>query len=338
MQHCARRCAQCEAEKDRASQKQRSDFLAASVHKAPPGRQKSEREFCLPGGVFLRSACRAVCRGWSFLRGLPFLRRLLRPVPRRFFCQCVAALVLACGSLLLLCLAWSGLRCLPFALRALVCAGFSFLFFAISCLTFASQKFFHLSLRPRRASTFFRKESRQRFARGAARRSPSNPIPAPCGQSSPLPRCWPAYAAFQAANRRLTGKRLKSPGAELSFSSVSVRRRTPAPFRRSPLFPRCWPAYTALRAANRRLAWETPEKPRSKAQLFGRFCAWGNGWPHVLHIHGSLGRAFARRVSSRPQGTRVGRKPAQENRSSAWDHTRNQPRACAAGRKHKHGA
>ena len=84
MQHCARRCAQCEAEKDRASQKQRSDFLAAPVHKAPPDRQKSEREFCLPGGVFLRSACRAMCRAG------------------RFFEAC---------------------RCLPFARRALVCAG-----------------------------------------------------------------------------------------------------------------------------------------------------------------------------------------------------------------------
>ena len=57
MQHCARRCAQCEAEKDRASQKQRSDFLAAPFHKAPPGRQKSERKFCLFGGVlFVRRA------------------------------------------------------------------------------------------------------------------------------------------------------------------------------------------------------------------------------------------------------------------------------------------
>ena len=62
---------------------------------------------------------------------------------------------------------------------------------------------------------------------------------------------------------------------------------------------------TTLRAAIRRLTWETPEKPRSRAQLFGRFCAWGYVWPHVLRIHGSLARAFARRVSSRPQGTGV---------------------------------
>ena len=36
---------------------------------------------------------------------------------------------------------------------------------------------------------FLRKESRQRFARGAA---PSNPIPVPCGRSPLSPRCWPA--------------------------------------------------------------------------------------------------------------------------------------------------
>ena len=42
--------------------KQRSEFLAAPVHKAPPGRQKSEREFCLFGGIFLRPMCRAMWR------------------------------------------------------------------------------------------------------------------------------------------------------------------------------------------------------------------------------------------------------------------------------------
>ena len=34
----------------------------------------------------------------------------------------------------------------------------------------------------------------KRTARGVA---PSNPIPAPCGQSPLSPRCWPAYAAFR---------------------------------------------------------------------------------------------------------------------------------------------
>ena len=102
-----------------------------------------------------------------------------------------------------------------------------------------------------------------------------NPIPAPCGRSFLLPRCWPAYAAFQAANRRLTGKRLKSPGAELSFSSVSVRRGDVCAL--SPISPFFWllAGLAALRAANRRQIRETLEKPRSKAQLFGRFCASG---------------------------------------------------------------
>ena len=63
--------------------------------------------------------------------------------------------------------------CVHFRLVLAVCSpvlccvrGFSLLSFAFFCLTFASQISFHLSLRPRRASTFFRKESRQRFAKG----------------------------------------------------------------------------------------------------------------------------------------------------------------------------
>ena len=63
--------------------------------------------------------------------------------------------------------------CAHFRLVLAVCSpvlccvrGFSLLSFAFFCLTFASQISFHLSLRPRRASTFFRKESRQRFAKG----------------------------------------------------------------------------------------------------------------------------------------------------------------------------
>ena len=85
------------SKKDRASQKQRSDFLAAPVHKAPPGRQKSECEFCLFGGVFLRSVCRAVCRGGRLCAACRCLACwLLRPVPRRFFPA--AALAAVCET------------------------------------------------------------------------------------------------------------------------------------------------------------------------------------------------------------------------------------------------
>ena len=41
-------------------------FLAVLVHMAPPGRQKSEREFCRSEGFFLRPMRRAACRGGRF--------------------------------------------------------------------------------------------------------------------------------------------------------------------------------------------------------------------------------------------------------------------------------
>ena len=47
--------------------------------------------------------------------------------------------------------------------------------------------------------------------------------------SLPFFRAAGRLSGPSAANRRLTGKRLKSQGAELSFSSVSVRRGTSAP-------------------------------------------------------------------------------------------------------------
>ena len=113
--------------------------------------------------------------------------------------------------------------------RDLLTAGgqdFFLLSFAFFCLAFASQFSFHLSLRPRRASTFFRKESRQRFAKGIRPFEPHSCALRPFFPSSAL---LAGLRGLSAANRRLTGKRLKSQGAELSFSSVSVRRGTPAP-------------------------------------------------------------------------------------------------------------
>ena len=203
------RCAQCEAERNRASQKQRSEFLAALFHKAPPGRQKSEREFCLFGGVFLRPVRRAMWRA------------------DRFCAACRS-----CGGFC----AWPAL----FTRSVLCVRGFSLLFFSPFSVSLLPLKSLFTCRSGRDGPLLSSekkvdKDSQKGFA-------PLNPIPAPCGRSFLLPRCWPAYAAFQAANRRLTGKRLKSQGAELSFSSVSVRRGTPAPFRRSPPFSRCWPA------------------------------------------------------------------------------------------------
>ena len=79
--------------------------------------------------------------------------------------------------------------------------------FAFFCLTFASQNSFHLSLRPRRASTFFRKESRQRFARG--RGSALSPI-------SPFLSLLAGLTALRAAIRRLTGETPEKPKEQSS--------------------------------------------------------------------------------------------------------------------------
>ena len=105
--------------------------------------------------------------------------------------------------------------CAHFRLVSAVCSpvlccvrGFSLLSFTFSCLTFASQISFHLSLRPRRASTFFRKESRQRFAKGLRPFEPHSCALRPIFSSSAL---LAGLTALRAAIRRLTGKRSKKP-------------------------------------------------------------------------------------------------------------------------------
>ena len=208
--------------KDCASQNSEA-FFGGPVHKAPPGRQKSEREFCLFGGFFcVRRA--APCAGLAVLARLtavaaafvtgapaffPPVCRCLVPNRRaghRFLfglrCRRPAAVCGTSAGAPAFCIFVPGPRAVPpaafvrifapaalFARRALSCTHFCLvlaalfarpvlcarvflLSFTLSCLTSSSQNSFHLSLRPRRASTFFRKESRQRFARGAA---PSNP-------------------------------------------------------------------------------------------------------------------------------------------------------------------
>ena len=133
-----------------------------------------------------------------------------------FFCRYAAALFPACG---LSDTSALGLVCAAAACHALVRA-FFLLSFAFFRLTFASQISFHLSLRPRRASTFFRKESRQRFAKGLRPFEPHSCALRPFFPSS----------ALLAGLRGLSGRKPPADG-------------------------------------------ETLEKPRSKAQLFKRFCA-----------------------------------------------------------------
>ena len=146
------------------------------------------------------------------------------------------------------------------------------MFFALSCLTSSSQNSFDLSLRPRRASTFFRKESRQRFAKELRPFEPHSCALRPIFSSSTL---LAGLTALRAANRRLTGKRLKSQGAKLSFSSVSVRRRTSAPFRRSPPSFSLLAGLRGLSAANRRLMGKRPKSQGAELSFSGVSVRWG---------------------------------------------------------------
>ena len=85
----------------------------------------------------------------------------------------------------------------------------------------------------------------------------------------------------------------------------------PAPCGQSSLFSALLAGLRGLSAANRRLTWETPEKPRSRAQLFGRFCAWG------------MRRSFF---------------PAGRTDAVPWACTQKKTRACEAQGKKRQGA
>ena len=119
----------------------------------------------------LRAFCSYLCFSLIFYLS-PFPVWLL-PLKILFTCRsCRDGNFLAC-PLPWLCFRPAGLAaCCFFAdfcahcLFCVVYASSLSCFFALSCLTSFSQTSFHLSLRPRRASTFFRKESRQRFAKG----------------------------------------------------------------------------------------------------------------------------------------------------------------------------
>ena len=279
--------------------------------------KRANARFACSEGFFLRPACRAVCRGGRSCAACRCCGGFCARCPVFFLpvCRCLvpglrlsAVFCLACaaclpfgrrrlcfrlaGSLPLLCLARAAGACLPFARRALCVHGFSLLFFLFPASLLPLKNLFHLSLRPRRASTFFRKESRQRFARGRGS-APFEP---------PFLRPAANLFLFRAAGR-LSGPSGRKPPADR----------------------------------------ETLEKPRSRAQLFKRFCAKGDAcalWLNLplplaagrlkrpfgpqtagrrgkrpksqrskaqlfpgVSVRGGCAGAFARRVSSRLQGT-----------------------------------
>ena len=206
------------------------------------------------------------------MRSLPLLWWLLCPVPRRVFPAAARAAVRALcrrwARVLHLCsrpaclaaccfCAWSAClvffrfcegfhACRLFARSVCCLCGFFLSIFALFCLNSSSQKAFHLSLRPRRASTFFRKESRQRFAKGLRPFEPHSCALRPIF----------SFSALLAGLRGLSGRKPPADG-------------------------------------------ETLEKPRSRAQLFKRFCAKENAcalrlispfFSLLAGLHGPSGR------------------------------------------------
>ena len=248
------KCRNAKQIKFRAGQKQRSDFLAAPFHKAPPGRQKSEREFACSEGVFCARRA-APCGG---------LIVFARPA------------VLAAAFV-------PGLRCSP--VLCFVCAAFLSCFFTLSCLTFASQKSFHLSLRPRRALSCLSPPAALFPACGSCHlllfREPLRPLPVclfcvvragflPCFSPFPAPlfplkllftcrsgRDGPLLSSEKKVDKDSRGGAVAPPS---NPHSCALRPISP--------FPALLAGLTALRAANRRQVRETLEKAKEQSSAF----------------------------------------------------------------------
>ena len=173
--------------KDRASQKQRSDFLAPRFTRPLRAGKRANAGFARPEGSF----------AFGVPRRLPGVAVLARPatVVRDFapgvlalFCRCSAALFPACGPSAGFVWIFAPVACLPVLCRL---RGLFFFIFRLFLPDFCLSKIFSFVAHAATGTPFsFRKENGGKEPRGA---SPlRTPLTAPCGQSSPLPRCWPA--------------------------------------------------------------------------------------------------------------------------------------------------
>ena len=249
------------------------------------------------------AAARALCRRWARVLHLCFRPACLASFR---FCEGFHA-------------------CRLFARPVCCLRGFSLLSFAFSCLTFASQKSFHLSLMPRRAPHFLFGKKMGEKNREGARRAPFEPHSCALRPISP----------FRAAGR-LNGPLGRKPPAD--GETLEKPRSKAQLFKRfcakgdacalSPinLFFSLLAGLTALRAANRRLTGETPEKPKEQSSAFRAFLCVGDA--PGTGLPGLPGR----------REQEVGFLPARENRSSARARTQNQPRACETRERNKLGA
>ena len=210
-------------------------------------------------------------------------------------------------------------RCL--FVRFVLCArAFLFYFSPFSASLLPLKNFFICRSGRDGASTFFRKESRQRFAKGLRPFEPHACALRPIFSFSAL---LAGLRGLSAANRRLTGKRLKSQGAELSFSSVSVRRGTPALCGQSP------PFFSLLAGLHGPSGRKSPADKGNARKAKGAELSFSG-----VSVRGGTGGptfcVFMEVWRGLPPGYREqgpGFLFARENRSSARARTRNQPRA-----------
>ena len=184
-------------------------------------------------------------------------------------------------------------------MRALSC------FFALSCLTFSSQSSFHLSLRPRRASTFFRKESRQRFAKGLRPFERFCAKGNACALSLISPFFWllAGLSGPSAANRRLAGETPEKPKEQSSaFRAFLCVGDAPGLFS-------AWKNRSSARARTRNQlrACAARRRKRQGARLAHRRCAG------VTALQAADALQAATRVTSLPLQTALRRDGACAN-------------------------
>ena len=201
-------------------------IFGGPVPQSPAGQAKERTQILPARRVFSRPACRAMCRAGR-----------------------LCAACRSCGGFC----AWPALF-----IRSVLCLrGFFLLSFTFSCLTFASQKSFHLSLRPRRALSCLSPPAALFPACGSCHlllfREPLRPLPVclfcvvragflPCFSPFPAP-LFPLKLLFTCRSGRdgplLSSEKKVDKDSQKGFAPLNP---IPVPCGQSFSLPRCWPA------------------------------------------------------------------------------------------------
>ena len=160
----------------------------------------------------------------------------------------------------------------------------------------------------------------------------------PCGQSFSLPRCWPAYAALWAANRRQIRETLEKPRSKAQlFKRFCAKGDACALWLISP-FLSVLAGLAALRAANRRLTGKRPKSQGAKLSFSGVSVRGGTFGPTFCVFMEVWRRFSPGGFPPRRREQETGSLLVWENRSRARARTRKQPRACETRGRKRHGA